>query len=719
MLQQEQRFDFKKDLLQVHKPDRRDFGRKYRSDEFVIPNGMNILLPRDSDPVIMTAAKDFCDYLLTSMKLSSMLVFERITEAPCLEVSLNQDLGAASGYMGYRISVTDGGIRLEGYDSKGVAQGLYFLEDLMNLRMAPYLEKRVTARKAVFSPRIVQSPFGMYEYNDECLSIMAHLGYDAIGLWIKDLNTTASGYFIDMKLLCERAERYGISVYISLHKSHGVHPDAPEAEAYYDNMYGRIFRACPKLRGMCVVAESANLAGKGAVPVYTDNVPNVDPNGGYTHVASPDYAKLMAVIQRVVHRINPDVDIILDTYNWGRTPESVRAALIGQLPKGITVSSPWEMYQPYRMGSCMNKVSDYSLRFAKPSDYFVGDARAAKDAGSRLYSTANAAGRTWDFGCAPYEPMPYQWIEKYEALLKAHGEWGLAGLTESIHYGFHPSFISELEKWAFFSPEEDLEEVLRKLLSRDFGEANLGVVDEAMKLWSESVKHCVTSNEDQYGPLRIGPSFPLWVNDDAPHYPSGGHMPFENDAMYKNFMYRAIYFPDSSGRQSLLGQRIHEEMGEISTVLSLLDRGVKLLETISAPNDRLLRLINLGKYLYRTCLTTLHVKQLYVAKQRLLLADNELDAASYVDEIQNILLAEKENVEATIPIVRVDSRLGWEPSMQYVGDEKCLRWKLRQLNFELTITLKNYRDALALTGYETKTGNIEGKVEIRPEDRFC
>ena len=61
-----------------------------------------------------------------------------------------------------------------------------------------------------------------------------------------------------------------------------------------------------------------------------------------------------------------------------------------------------------------------------------------------------------------------------------------------------------------------------------------------------------------------------------------------------------------------------------------------------------------------------------------------------------ILLKEKENVLDTIPIVKLDSRLGWEPSMDYTTDEKALKWKLRQLDYELNIKLAMYRKANSL-----------------------
>ena len=62
---------------------------------------------------------------------------------------------------------------------------------------------------------------------------------------------------------------------------------------------------------------------------------------------------------------------------------------------------------------------------------------------------ANTAGMTWDFGTLPYEPFPYQWMRMYKNLFYAYENYGLCGLMESHHYGFWPSFVSQIAKEAF------------------------------------------------------------------------------------------------------------------------------------------------------------------------------------------------------------------------------------------------------------------------------
>lgn len=704
----EQRYEFKRELLEIHKKGRRDNSLKPKDDEFVIPEGLLIVLPENYDSVVLTAARDFSDYMFTSMEQSAT-VTRNCENNSCLKLSYNKRLDEASGYMGYRITVTDVGITLEGYDSVGIAQGLYFLEDLMNLRRAPFLEKKTTAKKALFSPRFAQSPFGMFEYNDECLSHMAHLGYDAIMLWIKGLNISNRGDFIDMRLLCERAERYGIKVYIQLYADHSAHPDDPGAEEFYDKLYGTIFEACPKIKGVELVGEANHFHSKdpdprvGIAPLtanFEDNIPTGKVTPGFWPCC--DYPQWISLIKKCICKYRPDADIVFCTYNWSWVSEEERLRLIENLPQDITLLSAWDVCQKYSLGDAIGSTTDYSLRQTEASEYFASEARAAKKRGIKVYANTETAGLTWDFGVIPYEPMPYQWLKRFESIVKANEEWGVCGLLECIHYGFYPSFISDLEKWAFFTHEENLTDILHLILKRDFGEENFDQVNEAMQLWSEAISHATGSNEDQYGAFRIGPSYPLWVVDPRTDIfgitPQQGRIPAENNAMFGNGIYNPAYTPDMGFNRdnSMPGLRIFQEMKEIEIMRDMIAEGVKILESIQNHNEKLRRVIGIGKFMYHTCITGLNIKRLYVMNQQLNIAGERQKALSIIDDIEALLLEEKANVEATIPVVELDSRLGWEPSMEYMGDEKCLRWKLRQLEYDLEYTLKKHRECCNL-----------------------
>ena len=38
--------------------------------------------------------------------------------------------------------------------------------------------------------------------------------------------------------------------------------------------------------------------------------------------------------------------------------------------------------------------------------------------------------------------------------------------------------------------------------------------------------------------------------------------------------------------------------------------------------------------------------------------------------------------------MRIDSRLGWEPTMDYIADETAIRWKIRQVRFMIDTELE-------------------------------
>ena len=57
--------------------------------------------------------------------------------------------------------------------------------------------------------------------------------------------------------------------------------------------------------------------------------------------------------------------------------------------------------------------------------------------------------------------------------------------------------------------------------------------------------------------------------------------------------------------------------------------------------------------------------------------------------------AEIANAQATTLLVEVDSRLGWEPSMEYMTDRVHLEWKAAQLRRALDEEIPEFRRKLS------------------------
>jgi len=696
MLSAEKNYDFKKRLLQVHKKDIRDFNKFANKDEFVFEDAMWVSMPQKSDDVIVTAVKDFADFLFTSMGVSVMLGYDMPDADLHIRIrEQDEDLGDANGYMGYCLDIGDS-IFLCAFDSRGVAQGLYYLEDVMKRRHAPYVKHGKISRKAEFSPRMIHSGYELDNFPNEHLSAIAHMGIDAILVYVCDINKTRHGH-LDFSELVYRASKYGIDVYAYSCLKNEMHPDDDGAEQYYDALYGGLFRACPGLKGIVLVGESIEF------PSRDDRVAQIS---GQTNVTIPspkprpgwwpcnDYPKWVNMVKTSIFKYNPNADIVFWTYNWGWAPKEERFRLIESLPRDISIMATFEMFEPYTLDKTHSIRSDYSLSFEGPGSYFAGEAQKAKECGIRLYAMANTGGLTWDLGVIPYEPMPYQWIKRYNSILEAKEQWGLCGLMESHHYGFFPSFISELTKEAYFNPKGSLEDTLGEILSGYFGSEGIEEIKKALMCWSEAITYYTPTNEDQYGAFRVGPSYPLCL-DRLLKPPTPAWAPNGNGIL--NVNYRMNYgsmISHIDEKCSLLGVKMKEEISSLEKMRSLFADGVEILEKIPNKNNELSRLVNMGKFIFCSITTGINSKKFYMLKNRVKIEEENNKASQIIADIETLALSEIENAKSAIPLVRLDSRLGWEPSMDYITDEKAIEWKIKQVEFMINTELATYKKRL-------------------------
>jgi len=110
------------------------------------------------------------------------------------------------------------------------------------------------------------------------------------------------------------------------------------------------------------------------------------------------------------------------------------------------------------------------------------------------------------------------------------------------------------------------------------------------------------------------------------------------------------------------------------------------------------RLLALRKFIANTLKTTINVKQWWLLNQQLLAESNKPKALKLLDALERIALDEINNARASIPLVESHSRLGWEPSMEYMTDPSRLEWKIRQVRTVLESEIPEYRKAIDLAG---------------------
>ncbi len=704
----EKHYDFRKFLNTVHRKDRRDFSLRPHPGETEISNGWNIRIDENASDFILNTARDLADYLCVSMNLcigveqsggglpdENIIVLKTGLRTKCVKRS-------------FRLECSPGKIVVTGADERGTAMGVYYLEDVMNLRESPFIpHTKGLLKEPLFSPRMIHSGYGMDLFTAPYLRRIAHEGFDAVLVYVREPDKGVHGY-TDFNEIIDMAEETGLDVYLYSSIKNIYHPSDREAPAFYEANYGGLFRRYPKAAGLILVGESCQFPSHD--PHTTMNIASAGECCYRSGKAMPgwwpcsDFPEFVDIVQRSVRKYAPEADIVFWTYNWAHAPEKLRTKLIDDLPGNVTVEVNFEMHDNVKTWGTQERILDYSLSRTGPSAIFRSEGAAAKRSRHTLYTISNTAGKTWDIGAVPFLPTPYQWGKRIENLHRARKEFGLSGLMESHHYGWFPSFISEFAKWSFWSEAPAQDEILRALAVRDFSGETADSVLSAWREWSEAVGEFITPIEDQYGPCRVGPSFPFLFAGVSLRSTFGMNMKFPWTRLnrYEIAFPEYVVVNDPNGLD-FGARRIAAEIKHLPGVIEKWHKGIALLEKVIAKiperkRENARKTVALARYIANTLTTTLHIKQWWVENHRLLLETDPAEAAAILERIVAIAKEEIQNVRDTLPLVRLDSSLGYEPSMDYVCDEEHLEWKLRQMNAVLTIDIPNYRKGLEIGG---------------------
>ena len=659
----ENAYDFRRRLEVVHQADRRDPAARCAADEFAFADGARIALLGKAS-VAVAVARDFEDYLRVSMDVeAAVTVRPESAGRYALMASLDEGLAARQ----YRVDVSDDGVRIAGADARALAQAFYHLEDLMNLRRAPFLKKGRAVRTPRFAERLVHSGYGYMMYEEPVLNAMAHAGMTAIIVYVEGLDKTANGRVCDQRAVIRRAAKYGLDAYLYSELPAFFHPD--DGDAPFEESYGTITAAYPEAKGIIIVGESCQFPSKD---------PRVQPRtwrqrplpGDERPLAGwfpcSDYPDWLRAVQRAVAKHAPDMKTVFWTYNWGWAPAADRLALIDKLPQDTILQATFEMFERRTLSNGIDSpTADYSLSFVGPGRYFTTEAEAAKRRGLTLFTQANAGGRTWDFGTAPYEPFPFQWRKRWEALVKAHDDYGLSGVMECHHYGWTPTFLAELEKEAYTEDGMPFDAHLRAIAARDYGAENAEAAVAAWKLWSEAIVDYVPTDLNQYGPFRCGPAYPFSAGrgkvdpKDFPVMPQSlvGHG-------FIRMNYLAEGFIPSNDKEDSSVPYMRKEIELLEGMVGKLEKGAAAFAAMPGASAR--RQAVLGRYLAAVCRTARNTKRGWIAAR-------EKDERGILSAARD----EYANASAALALVEEDSHLGFEPDMDYVGGPEQIRWKLK------------------------------------------
>lgn len=681
----EKSYGFREWMKTYHLRNGRASERILKPGEVEITNDWMIVTDVPSDPLAARAEADLKTFLQKAMGVAlASSAARKIRLTIC-------NNGTQKHSCRYTISPDE--IVITGNTSRGLLYGIVHLEDMMRLNGGPFLVTGECSYVPLARMRSTHSGSGLDEFPDWQLDAILHAGFTAIDVFVRGVDEAAKGY-CDLKDLIKRAGGYGLDVVVYSYMTCYVHPDDPGADQVFDDVYGKLFRSIPDAAAIHLVGESLEFPSRDKTTVEKSNIEEGGEDGlqdirqptGY--YPNSDYPAYIAKVCDTIHKVAPGVEVIFNTYNWGWAPLEARKKFLENFPNDVTLHVTYDIFKQNRLKDLACPVMDYSIFAEEPGFYFESEVKAAAECGIKdIRVTSNLAGTTWDFGCVPYAPVPFRWIKRMEILRDYLLKYSVNSFYDSHHYGWYPNVCNDLAK-AIFSEDApaDPAAFLRQIAARDYGEEAAGNVLEVWRIWSRAMDHYVASNEDQYGPWRVGPAYPFVFKPTITRTMDDKlvKFPLTKNSYRSHRMVKTMYQPYENNAQSPGPLRFPVEIAELEEMLPAWEKGVSLLEQtlpVMSAEQRVEgdRLYRLGRFIRNSIRTTLGIKRWWIANMKLQTSFNRDDMTLYLDQLKDLLLAERENVMDTIPLVEADSRLGWEPRMDYVCDKTHLDWKLRQL----------------------------------------
>jgi hypothetical protein len=494
---------------------------------------------------------------------------------------------------------------------------------------------------------------------------MAHAGMTSILVFLDDIDKTKAQDYQDLKALIRLAAKYGMDTYLYSYIKAFAHPD--DGDEIFEKSYGRIAGHYPEAKGIILVGESCQFPSKDprVQPRTWRNKDKNDKRPLAGWFPCTDYPDWLRAVQRAIRAKAPDMELVFWTYNWGWAPFEDRRRLIHAIPGDVTLMATFEMFE-----RCMKRngidcpTADYTLSFAGPGKYFRSEAAEAKKRGLRLYTQANAGGVTWDYGTVPYQPCPFQWKRRWEGLVAANADYGLSGIMENHHFGWYPSFLSELEKEMFTEGGIPFDEHIRLIAARDYGCGNAEEVLAHWKRWSELAQDYVPSDANQYGPFRIGPAYPFTFGHPPADYKSFPVKKYaSNGPGICRFDYLKEGYVPQLTPERMDAEYMAKEIELLVPMAEAYEKGAAAFRKMRGAKAA--QMANFAAYLGACTRTAINVKRGAIA----FLAKDDAGVLKAARD-------EYANARKSLEFVVNDSRLGWEPSMEYTGGAEQIRWKL-------------------------------------------
>lgn len=639
--------------------------------EVRLDGSWRIEMPTGAQEVVRTAAAGFQSFLAEEMDV-------HIADGSRpIELRLNRT--GLSKPESFRLSVEPEKITISGYDGRALMRGLYYLQDVMDLRQAPILKAGSLTRSPRYSPRISCAPMYAGEelkpdsdpYTEGLLERMSRAGVNAIYVWAKlhelgrspalpELGVDADAKLARLNAIIRRASRYGIDVYLYLTLDplpaafFDKHPDARGVARQFNAFYGSgyllctsapvvqryireatasVFRAAPGAKGAILIPLGEGFFNCRSFP-RANTCPRCS-NRSRDAVIS----ELTGLVAEGAHSVNPKAAVVVWTYTWPESDPS-RAGLIARLPKDVTWLQTFEKEGLIRRDSIVDIAYDYTIALLGPSENFRLQMPLVERAGLPLWIKTESM-ISQEYVQGPYIPIPQRFIERYQRIARYPQATGL--FLNWNHNGFQPSRVVDLVKWFTWDPLPADDAVVRRMAERDFGERAAPLFVAAWKKLSDAIaSYPLSDNTSRNGPFQKGPAHPFFW-DEAYH-------PRHHD---KRQFFNSLNWTEPWDVDIARKYFSRMERGWTEGV-----RQMREAVAVTAPEDRheARRELGLATMQLSCVRMALHLMDFYRLRRQLASAGGRNEI---LGQMRQVLEKEKRNAQMALEFVDEDSRLGY------------------------------------------------------------
>lgn len=557
-----------------------------------------------------------------------------------------------------------------------------FIVDLSG--MDPALKNIKSKEDSKFELRFIFSYFADYgdplldpevgSYPDGLLQKLAASGVN--GVWVHTvLNTlspsdTAFPEFgkdhekriAGLRTLVDRAKKYGIDVFLYMNEPRAMHerffearPERagmrgvrkgencalctsnPEVRRWMSDTLAFVFSQVPGLGGVFTITASENLT----------SCASHRQQANCERCKARTYADIIAEVNTTiaegVARGNPAARVIVWDWGWD---DKCAADIISKLPKSCWFMSVSEWSLPIERGGVKSNVGEYSLSAVGPGPRATAHWSLARAAGLKTVAKVQTS-TTWEFCAIPYMPVMDLVAEHGRNLLSA----GVNGLMLSWSLGGYPSPNLQVFQ-SFTDKDQDTGMVLDRVAEKCYGKNAAPLVRKAWTAFSDGFREYPYHISTLYnGPQHIGPANPLYMQPTGYSATMVG-LPYDDLKAW-----RSIYPADVWISQM---ERVYDGFSRGCAVYDqLVD------ESTDAVHDTLrseLAMFRAATLHFISCANQARFVQ---ARDELYAATNDVVRLKCRTELRKIVLAELKTAKQLLPLVKADSRIGYESSNQY------------------------------------------------------